>query len=240
MADPASDRNVQNTGLSALRLVPPPARGERETWGGSAPAAIRLGACHQSFFRCMKVSSSPIREHAAGPGGASLNAVACAVVVHQTPHRIRIRIPGWERRDVCFAALQGKLEACPGVSHVRVNALVAGIVIHCTDGFHIASARHCFTGLDLVIAVSSAAIPGQQSRQITTCRPAAHRPAVSGRLAALAFDVAIAVWTRRLESLVIEWIFQAVAEVMLLRLCRYLTPSQKLQELRPLLAAAAG
>jgi hypothetical protein len=166
--------------------------------------------------------------------------VACAVVVHQTPHRIRIRIPGWERRDVCFAAMRDKLEACPGVSHVRVNALVAGIVILCTDGFHIASARHCFTGLDLVVAVSSAAIPGQQSRQIATCGPAGHRPAVSARLAALAFDVAIAVWTRRLESLIIEWIFQAAVEVMLRRLCRYRTPSQKLQDLQPLFAAAAG
>jgi hypothetical protein len=45
---------------------PAPTRGEREIWDGSAPATIRCGPCHHSFFRCMKVSSSPIREHAAG------------------------------------------------------------------------------------------------------------------------------------------------------------------------------
>lgn len=169
-----------------------------------------------------------------------MNLVACAIVVHQTPHRIRIKIPGWERRDACFAAMQGKLEACPGVSHVRVNALVASIVIYCTDGFHIASVHHCFTGLDLVAAVSSAAVLGRQSRQIASGEPAGHLPSVSGRLAALAFDVAIAVWTRRLERLIIEWIFQAVAEVMLRRLCRHLTMSPKRQGLQPLLAAAAA
>lgn len=169
-----------------------------------------------------------------------MNAVARAVVVHQTPHRIRIKIPGWERRDACFAAMQGKLEACPGVTHVRVNALVAGIVIHCTDGFHVASARHCFAGLDLVVAVSGLATSVQQSRQIALPRPARHRSAISSQLAVLAFDLAIAVWTRRLERLIIEWIFQAVAETMLRRLFRYLTPSLKRQGLQPLLAAAAA
>jgi hypothetical protein len=161
-----------------------------------------------------------------------LNAAACAVVVHLTPHRIRIKIPGWERRDADFAALQGELEMCPGVTHVHVNALVASVVIRCGDGFQIASACHCFTGLELVLPVSATAGVGRR-RQIASSQD------VSGQLAALAVRLAIAVWTRRLEGMIIEWILQAVVRALLQRLHRNPAPSPQLEAPRPLLAAAA-
>src|SRR5215470_3284185 len=88
-----------------------------------------------------------------------------AFVVHRTPHRIRIKIPRWERQDCYFAALQRVLERRPGVVSVRVNALVASIVIHCRDGFEIASVRHCFDGLELVLP-GSISLASLWTRQI--------------------------------------------------------------------------
>ncbi len=163
-----------------------------------------------------------------------MNAAACAVVVHLTPHRIRIKIPGWERRDANFAALQGKLEMCPGVTHVQVNALVASVVICCSDGFQIASARLCFTGLELVLPVSATAGVERRTRRIAS---AGH---VSGQFATLAIELVIAVWARRLEGLIIEWILQAFVRALLRRLHRNPAPSPRLEAPQPLLAAAAA
>lgn len=167
-----------------------------------------------------------------------MNTAACAVVVHRTPRRIRIKIPGWERRDADFLGLQRRLEACPDVIYVHVNPLVASVVIHCRDGFEIAAARHCFASLELVLAVSIARTE-RRTWQIATSRRMTGRPAVSGRLAALAIELAIAIAARRLERLISEWIIQAVVQLLLRRLYRNPMPSPRLQVLRPLLAAAA-
>lgn len=167
-----------------------------------------------------------------------MSRAACAFVVHLTPRRIRIKIPGWERRDADFAALQRGLEACPGVVHVRATPLVASLVIHCRDGFEIASARHCFTGLELLLPSSAIASTGRWTWQTAASSRMKHRPAVSWRLAVLAVDLVIAVSARRLEVLIGEWIIQAVVQLLLRRLHR--NPTPLLPAPRPLLAAAAG
>src|SRR5260370_8744921 len=94
-----------------------------------------------------------------------MDARSRAFVVHRTPQRIRIKIPRWRRQDHDFAALQRALERCPGVAWVRVNALVASVVIHCGDEFEITSVRHCFVGLELVLPASGPP-PGPWARQI--------------------------------------------------------------------------
>jgi hypothetical protein len=162
-----------------------------------------------------------------------LIAAACPVVVHMTPHRIRVKIPGWERRESAFLTLQRRLERCPGVIHVRVNPLAASVVIHRGDQFQLASALHCFDGLELSLPASLTGGPKPQAWQVGD--PVGPRPTVSGLFAALAFDLAMAIWTRRLERLVTEWIFQAVAQVLLRQLCRSVIPAP-----RPRLAAAAA
>jgi hypothetical protein len=167
--------------------------------------------------------------------GVPLIAAACPVVVHMTPHRIRVKIPGWERRETAFVTLQRRLERCPGVIHVRVNPLVASVVIHRGDQFQLASALHCFAGLEVVLPAYVAGNPKPQAWQIASSEAIGYRPAVSGRLAAVAFDLVMAIWTRRLEGLITEWIFQAVAQVLLRQLCRSLIPAP-----RPQLAAAAA
>jgi len=153
-----------------------------------------------------------------------------------TPRRIRIKIPGWERRDADFVSLQRRLEGCPGVIYVRVNALVASIVVHCRDGFEIASVRHCFASLELVLPVFGTE---RQTWQIAAPERMSGRPAVSGRLASLVVDLAIAVATRRLEGLIREWIIQAVVQLLLRLLYRNPPPSPRLQVPRLLLAVAA-
>jgi hypothetical protein len=167
-----------------------------------------------------------------------LNTAACAIVVHLTPRRIRIKIPGWERRNADFLGLQRRLEACPDVIYVHVNPLVASIVIHCRDGFEIMSARHCFSGLELVLPVSVARTR-RRTWQIAASGRVSGRSAVYGRLAALALDLAIAVAARRLERLIGEWIIQAVVQLLLRQLHRNPTPLPRLEISRPLLAAAA-
>jgi hypothetical protein len=164
-----------------------------------------------------------------------LIAAACPVVVHMTPHRIRVKIPGWERRETAFVTLQRKLKRCPGVVYVRVNPLVASVVIHCSDQFHLASALHCFAGREFVLPVSVTGDPKPLAWRIASSEAAGHRQAVSGQLAAMAFDLAMAIWTRRLEGLITEWIFQALVQVLLRQLLRSLIPAQP-----PLLAAAAA
>jgi hypothetical protein len=201
-----------------------PSGGQQGSTCGNKPPI-----CRHDFFGRTECHSKLILERPAGLGRSTLNAAACAVVVHLTPHRIRIKIPGWERRDADFAALQDKLEMCPGVTHVHVNALVASVVIRCSDGFQIVSARLCFTGLELALPVSA-----DRTWQIASPKH------VSGQLATLAVELAIAIWARRLEGLIIEWILQAAVRALLRRPHRSPAPLPQLEAPRPLLAAAAA
>ncbi len=169
-----------------------------------------------------------------------MNAAARAVVVHLTPRRIRIKIPGWERRERDFVALRGVLEGCPGVIDVRANALVASIVIHCGDGFEVASVRHCFTSFELVVPAAATVSAARHLRHIDAPARTGSRPAVSSRLAVMAIELAIAVWARRLEGLIIEWILQAVIQALFRRRHRAPAPPRPLAAPRRRLAAAAA
>src|SRR5947209_12270969 len=126
-----------------------------------------------------------------------------AFVVHLTPRRVRIKIPRWERQNDNFAALQRVLERRPGVVSVHVSALVASIVIYCRDGFEIASVRHCFEGLELVLPAFAAS---PWARQIAPTRRIHHRSESSFCLVGLVVKLAIAIATRRLEPLIRELI----------------------------------
>jgi hypothetical protein len=161
-----------------------------------------------------------------------------AFVVHQTPQRIRIKIPRWERRDHDFAALRRALERCPGVVCVRVNALVASVVIHCGDEFEIMSVRHCFVGLELVLPASG---PGPWARQMVPAQRIHDHSTRAFSLVGLAVKLTIAVATRRLDILIRELILEAAVQVLVQHLYRKLMQSPRLE--RPpqaLLVAAVG
>jgi hypothetical protein len=169
-----------------------------------------------------------------------LAAVAYAVIVHVTPHRMRIKIPGWERCDADFAGLQWRLERCPGVITVRANPLVASITIHCGADFELASLRPCFGSLEGTVQASDAATSAEgEVRQIAWSSYSGGRPAIAISLAPLLVRLAIAAATRRFAAVISELVLQA-AVWALLRHRDQGPPPGSLQAPRPLPAAAAG
>jgi hypothetical protein len=161
-----------------------------------------------------------------------------AFVVRRTPQRIRIKIPGWERRDHDFAALQRALERCSGVVCVRINALVASVAIHCGDEFEIMSVRHCFVGLELVLPASDA---GPWARQMAPVQRIHGHSTRAISLLGLAVKLAIAITTRRLDAFFRELILEAAVQALVQQLYRKLMQSPRLE--RPpqaLLVAAVG
>ena len=161
-----------------------------------------------------------------------------AFVVHRTPRRIRIKIPRWERQDDNFAALRRALERCPGVVSVRVNALAASVVIHCGDEFEIASVRHCFVGLELVLP---ACVPpaGPRARQIAPARRIHDHSTRAISLVGLVVKLTIAIATRRPYALITELILEAAVQALVRQLYRKLIQSPRL-ETPPLLVPAIG
>lgn len=164
-------------------------------------------------------------------------------MVHLTPHRIRIKIPGRERQDAYFAALQRMLEQRPHIVSIRVNALVASVVIHCREGFEITSVRNCLAGFELILPDGLRA--GPPARQIASDRRGggdSQGPSFNNSisLASLIIKLTIAIATKRLlEAVIRELIVEAVVRALLPRLYRRpMLPRSRAP--RMLLAAAAG
>jgi len=162
-----------------------------------------------------------------------------AVVVHLTPQRIRIKIPGWERQEAHFSALRRVLEKRPDVVSVRVNALVASVVIHCRDGFEIASLRGCFRGLELVLPDSGAAT-NPRARQIAPTQRSHDRSTHSIFLISFVVKLAVAIATRRFEVLIRELILEAALQVVVPQLYRKPMQPARLEAPRAPLLATAG
>jgi hypothetical protein len=165
-----------------------------------------------------------------------------AFVVHRTPHRIRIKIPRWERQDARFTMLQRALEGRPGVVSVHVNPLVASVVIHCGNGFEIASVRDCFEGLELVLPAPPSA--SARTWQIVSARRTRDHSKRSislvGPLIGLVIKLALAVATRRLDALIRELIFEVAAQVLVRQLYRQRIQVSRLKAPPALLVAAVG
>jgi len=162
-----------------------------------------------------------------------------AFVVHLTPQRIRLKIPGWERQEVHFSALRRVLEKRPDVVSVGVNALVASVVIHCRDGFEIASLRGCFRGLELVLPDSGAAT-SPRARQIAPALRGHDRSTYSFFLIGLVVKLAVAIATRRFEVLIRELILEAAWQVVVPQLYRKPMQPARLEAPRAPLLATAG
>ena len=157
-------------------------------------------------------------------------------MVHRTPQRVRVKIPRWQRQDDNFAALQRALERRSDVVCVRVNALAASIVIHCRDGFEIASAGDCFAGLELVLPPSG---PPASARQIASAQRVRDGSESSIGLVRFFIRLLIAIATRRVEFLLRELILEAAVQALAQQLRRKLMASPRLEAPRALLVAAA-
>ena len=153
-----------------------------------------------------------------------------AFVVHRTAHRVRIRIPRWQRHHDNFALLQQALESRAGVLCVRVNPLAASIVINCSDGLEIASVRDWFAGLDLQLAPCG--LPAR-TRQIA---PAGSQGA---GFIGLFVRLLIAIATKQFEAMLRELILEAAAQVLVRRLHRRLMGPTRSAAPQALLAAVA-
>jgi hypothetical protein len=162
-----------------------------------------------------------------------MDARSGAFVVHLTPNRIRVKIPRWRRHRANFAVLQRALEDRAGVVCVRVNPLAASIVIHCRDGFEIASVGDCFAGLGLFLAPSPA-----RARQIAPAQPV-RRGSPSASLVGLIVKLLIAIATRRFEAVFSELILEAAVQVLVRQLHQRLMESTRLAPRALLVAAAA-
>jgi hypothetical protein len=167
-----------------------------------------------------------------------MDARSRAFVVHRTPQRIRIKIPRWKRQDHDFAVLQRALERCPGVVSVRLNALVASVVIHCGDEFEIASVRPCFVGLELVLPASG---PGPWARQMAPAQRIHDHSTGGISLVGLVVKLTIAIATRRLDTLIRDLVLEAAVQALVQQLYRKLMQSPRLERPpRAVLVAAAG
>jgi hypothetical protein len=158
-------------------------------------------------------------------------------VVHQTPHRVRIKIPQHQRNHAYFAALKRELAGRPEIISVHVNALAASIVIYCGKEFKITSIRHCFMGPELAFP-ASASPASPWARQIAPAQRIGDHSRGSVCLVSLVVKIAIAIVTKRLEALIREFIVEAVVRVLLPWLCRKPVPQLGIPQ--PLLVAAAG
>jgi len=164
-----------------------------------------------------------------------MDATNRAFVVHLTPHRIRIKIPQRERQDAYFATVQRALERHSGVVFVRVNPLVGSVVIHCLDGFAIASVGHCFAGLELVLPPC-----GSAARHNVPAQRFHNGSKGSICLASLIVKLTIAIATRQFEALIRELILEAAVQPLVQQLYRKAMQSLPLEAPRARLVAAAG
>jgi hypothetical protein len=161
-----------------------------------------------------------------------------AFVVHRTPQRIRIKIPRWQRQDDNFAALGQALGKCPGVVCLRFNALAASVVIYCDDEFEIASIRHCFGGLELVLPASG---PGPWARQIASAQRVHDHATPAISLVGLVVKLTIAIAMRRPDALIKELILEAAVQALMRQLYRKRMQSPRLEtQPRALLVPAVG
>jgi hypothetical protein len=58
-------------------------------------------------------------------------------VSHQTPHRVRVRVPGKRRNRTYFADLRDHLLRVPNVERVDVNPATASVLVHTRTSSHL-------------------------------------------------------------------------------------------------------
>ncbi len=137
-----------------------------------------------------------------------MHADSRAFVVHRTKTRIRIKIPERQRQEAYFAAMQRALLQHSDVLRVHVNALTASVVIECKDGFAFLTKNHRFPGLEL--------LPIEILPAVGACRAGTGHswPAGETGVAMILIKLLVALATRQPGTLLIGWIFAAVARTV--------------------------
>jgi hypothetical protein len=122
-----------------------------------------------------------------------------AFIVHQTPTRLRIKIPDWRWHDAHFAALQRALLSHSDVVHVGINALAASVVIYCREGSDIGKIASQFGGMKLISS------RGGILSDVQWYNPEQEHTILWPNIALLLIKIAVAILTKELPSQLVEW-----------------------------------
>jgi hypothetical protein len=133
-----------------------------------------------------------------------------AFVVHRTPTRIRIKIPGRRRQKCYFEALKPALLAHPDILEVETSPLTGSVIINCRAGFTLATKDdQQFALLELAPADILAPIEAGRVHPhvgIEGC-PSSTMAILAGVLEAF-----LAITTNQLGARIAEWLVQALVE----------------------------
>jgi hypothetical protein len=129
-----------------------------------------------------------------------------AFIVHRTPTRLRIKIPGRQRQVSYFTALQRVLVSHPKVLNVEVNPLTAGVVINCRPGFDLSTWDNRFIGLE-VLPPPKADSPARRVCSRAAVLDNGIRAFSGGEmgLASFIIKLVIAIATKQVGVQLIEW-----------------------------------
>ena len=135
-----------------------------------------------------------------------MHAETPAFVVHRTPTRIRIKIPGRQRQENYFEALKRLLLKHPDVLGVHANPLTASVVVECRQGFD--------------LTVLGPRLLGVEVLEANAYGPASSRPrylmplddevnTIEIGFSGLVLKLIVAIATKQVGAQLIEWVIEA-------------------------------
>ena len=138
-----------------------------------------------------------------------MHAKSPAFVVHRTPTRIRIKIPGQRRQQGYFDALKHVLLGHRDVIGVHANPLTTSVIIHCRQGFDLTAHGPRLFGVQLLPASESGTASSQTQHlmrlddEVNTISKGAIGSA------GLVLKLIAVVATKQLGAQLIEWVIEA-------------------------------
>ena len=138
-----------------------------------------------------------------------MHAKSLAFVVHRTPTRIRIKIPGRQRQENYFEALKRVLSEHPDVLGVHANPLTASVVIECREGFDLTAHGPRFLGVEVLPANASGPASGQPRHLMRLDDEVNTISKGAIGFAALVLKLIVAIATKQLGAQLIEWVVEA-------------------------------
>jgi hypothetical protein len=138
-----------------------------------------------------------------------MDAKSRAFIVHRTPTRIRIKIPGRRRHQAYFAALEWVLIQDPNFFSVESNSLTASVIIECRAGLDLTAQQRQFLGLEM-IETSDVGRANSPRGYLVACADDTFDLSEGGfTLAVLILKIILAITTKQFGVQLIEWLIEA-------------------------------
>lgn len=135
-----------------------------------------------------------------------MHAKSLAFVVHRTPTRIRIKIPGRQRQENYFETLKRVLLEHPDILGVHANPLTASVLIECREGFDLTVP---FLGAEVLPTNASGPASGQLRHLMRLDNEVNTISKSAIGSAALVLKLIVAIATKQLGAQLIEWVVEA-------------------------------